>query len=333
MKLSIIIPVYNMEKYIEKCLGSIFTNRNIDKEFEVICIDDGSKDASVKKIYEFKEKYYDKLTVISIRNSGVSNARNIGLENSGGEYVTFVDSDDWVSEDYLDIIFKSIEENGESDLFIFNTVFYGTEEKVKKERVTDTIYNTENHVCCKVFKNKLIKENKLKFPVEIKLAEDMVFTFKYIYLIDSYTYVDKSIYFYRCDREGSTMTSEINSVYKQIFYACDELYKYYKEMNINFAKIQELEYLFIKNIIIRNTPKIIKGNKKIKNIINEIEEEIEYIEEKFPDWINNKYIRNNADKYCSEKLGDDYKKVLLNFRNKKYLKVMFYFIKGKLLRR
>ena len=93
MKLSIIIPVYNMEKYIEKCLGSIFTNRNIDKEFEVICIDDGSKDASVKKIYEFKEKYYDKLTVISIRNSGVSNARNIGLENSGGEYVTFVDSD------------------------------------------------------------------------------------------------------------------------------------------------------------------------------------------------------------------------------------------------
>lgn len=330
MKLSIIIPVYNMQKYIDKCLNSILYG-NENKNIEIICIDDGSKDNSLMILKNY-EKKYNIVKVISIENAGVSNARNIGLENAKGEYITFVDSDDWVSEDFIDSILKAIYENGESDLIIFNTIFYDEKEIIKKEKLKDTIYNTENHVCCKVFKNNIIKNNKLNFPVDIKLAEDMVFTFKYIYLINNYIYIDKDIYFYRCKREGSTMTSEINFIYKQIFIACDELYKYYKEANVNNKKIQELEYLFIKNIIIRNTYKIIKSTNKITKIVNEIQEELKYIEKKFPNWINNKYIINDADKYCSEKLGKHYYKVILNFKKKKYLKVIFYFIKGKILR-
>lgn len=331
MELSIIIPVYNMEKYLEECLNSIFSNKNTDGEYEVICINDGSTDSSLDILNTLLEKYKDRLKVINIENAGVSNARNIGIKEAKGKYITFVDSDDWVSEDFIENIFKSITNNPECELFIFNTIFAGKREYIHKEYIQDTIYNTENHACCKVFKSNIVKENNILFPINIKLGEDMVFTFKYIFYIEKYIHINSPIYYYRCNREGSTMTSEISSVYKQIFIACDELYNYCINKNLISNVKDELEYLFIKNIIIRNTPKIVKSNKSIKGIINEVDEEINYMNSKFINWQNNKYIKQDADKYCSGKLGKYYKDVLYNLRIKKYIKVLYYVTKGKLI--
>lgn len=331
MDISIIIPVYNMEKYLEKCLNSIFNNKIENIELEVICVNDGSMDSSLDILNAFLNNYPDLLKVITIENSGVSNARNIGIKAAKGEYITFIDSDDWVSEDFIEKIHNAIKDNPESELFIFDTIFAGQKEEIHEEHISDTIYNTENHACCKVFKKNIVEKNNILFPVNIKLGEDMVFTFKYIFSINNYLYINEAIYYYRYSREGSTMTSQINNVYKQIFDACDELYKYCIDKNLIHKINEELEYLFIKNIIIRNTPKIIKSNKNIKSIMKEINEEINYMNEKFENWQENKYLKRDADKYCSKKIGKEYINVLVNLKMKKYLNVIYYFCKGKLI--
>lgn len=333
MRLSVIVPVYNMELYIEKCINSIIKSDTNNYDFEIICINDGSSDSSLKILNRFKENNNRKIKIINIENSGVSNARNIGISEAKGDYITFVDSDDWVEESFLDDIFYNLEKNINTDLFIFNTKFVSDKCFDKKEKITDTVFNTENHACCKVFKKDIIFKENIKFPINIKLGEDMVFTFKYIFNANRIKYIDKTLYFYRLNREGSTMSTQVNKLYKQIFLACDELYNYCIEKDIMWKYQSELEYLFIKNILIRNTPKIIKNNKNITLIIREIDDELKYMEDKFPSWIENIYMNNNSDKYCSDKLGIYFKKTLSAMKERKYITMVYYFILGKLKRK
>ena len=107
MKFSIIIPVYNVEKYIEKCLISILEQSYSD--YEIIVVDDGSKDKSGVICDEFSQKY-NQITVIHIPNGGVSNARNIGISKATGEYYWFIDSDDYIKPNSLEIIARSYAE-------------------------------------------------------------------------------------------------------------------------------------------------------------------------------------------------------------------------------
>ena len=95
--ISIIVPVYNCEEYIEKCIDSIL--HQTYQNFEVIVINDGSKDNTLEKLKKYINK--NKITIISIENNGVSNARNLGIKNSKGDYICFIDSDDWVEKEYL----------------------------------------------------------------------------------------------------------------------------------------------------------------------------------------------------------------------------------------
>lgn len=333
MRLSVIVPVYNMELYIEKCINSIIKSNTNNYDFEIVCINDGSSDSSLKILNRLKKNNNEKIKIIDIENSGVSNARNIGINEARGEYVTFVDSDDWVNENFLEDIFYNLEKNTNVDLFIFNMEFVSDKSFVKKEKIKDTVFNTENHACCKVFKRDIILNRNIKFPTNIKLGEDMVFTFIYIFNTNRVKYIDKTLYFYRLNREGSVMSTQVNKLYKQIFLACDELYNYCIDKNIMGKYKSELEYLFIKNILIRNTPKIIKANRNINLIIREIDDELKYIEDRFPNWIENIYMNNNSDKYCSEKLGIYFKKILRAMKKRKYLLMIYYFILGKLKRK
>lgn len=330
MKLSIIIPIYNMERYLKKCLESIFNNKKINYDFEVICINDGSTDLSLEILKAFRKTNSDKMKIVNINNSGVSTARNIGIKEANGEYITFIDSDDWISDDFLQCIFTALNEEPECELFIFNTNLVKKEVFANKEEINDTVFNTENHACGKVFKKEVVSKNKIEFPPNIKLGEDMVFTFKYILMISKIKYVNKNIYYYRCNREGSTMSTQINTLYRQIFDACDELYNYSIDSNKICIFKDELEYLFVKNIIIRNTLKVLRSKKMLKEILKELDEEIVYINEKFPGWSENKYIIQDADRYCSKKLGHFFKDVLINFRNKRYILVIYYYLKGKM---
>ena len=116
-KISIIIPVYNLETYIGKCLDSIIKQLPLDGSVQVYTIDDGSKDHSRSVIQSYVEKNHC-IHYVYKENGGVSSARNLGLELIDSEYVTFIDGDDWVSDDYFTVILNELKKNPE--LLCFN---------------------------------------------------------------------------------------------------------------------------------------------------------------------------------------------------------------------
>lgn len=220
MELSIIVPVYNVEKYLEECLESIYKIKNIN--FEVILVNDGSTDNSLEILEKYK-KNYEKITkIINKKNGGLSSARNVGIEQAKGEYLAFIDSDDIIDS----VLFEEFFKEGQtleldvmvgnmryfSDLKIgepffrsdeikklpiqtgtkfFLTLFEG--KKCFREEVVDDIYN-----------RKFICENKLYFYEDI-IHEDSYFT-PLVYLkAKRIKYIDKAFYYYR-QRSGSIMS-------------------------------------------------------------------------------------------------------------------------------
>lgn len=116
MLLSIIVPSYNVEKYIEKCIDSLVYQENI--EFEIIIVNDGSTDKTFNKICEIKNKYPKEITVVNQKNKGLGGARNTGLRHAKGKYITFVDSDDYLLKNTFSNLFKSIN-NKEFDILCY----------------------------------------------------------------------------------------------------------------------------------------------------------------------------------------------------------------------
>ena len=190
--LSIIIPVYNTEKYLEECINSIISN---DKSFEVLLIDDGSTDNSGHICDEF-EKKDKRIKTIHKKNGGVSSARNLGIEMASGRYVMFVDSDDKLDHDW----YQSLEYIRNSDFYIFDKRF-GND--VSKENLLKFIigYNKLN-ICIagpfrKVIKRKIIINNHIKFNEKIINGEDMLFNLEILYVSKTYDIVPYNYYYYR----------------------------------------------------------------------------------------------------------------------------------------
>lgn len=194
MRLSIIIPVYNAEKYIRKCIESIFSN--LENSFEVIIINDGSDDNTLKIIKEFMKKYTN-IILINNTNKGVSYSRNIGIKKAQGDYIMFVDADDKLRKNWFDEMKKYISE--ENDIIYFSQ--YNL--KSYKENVLKYIigYNVEN-ICIagpysKLFKRNLIEENGISFDEKIINGEDMLFNIKALNKANNIKMIRKSFYLYR----------------------------------------------------------------------------------------------------------------------------------------
>ena len=185
-KISVIIPVYNVERYLERCLDSIVSNSYED--LEIICINDGSTDNS----YEILRKYAEKDTricLINKKNGGVSSARNAGIKASNGEYIAFVDSDDWVHKEYFMYLFKLITES-KADLAICGhkvTASYVEDEILEKGQFQYMNLGIEDFFRSnsikrvpwgKIYKRSLIKE--IQFAENVSLAEDLLFNIEVV---------------------------------------------------------------------------------------------------------------------------------------------------------
>ena len=123
VKISVIIPVYNVEKYLKECLDSVI-NQTL-KDIEIICVNDGSTDNSLNILENYAKKD-NRIIVISQKNKGLSGARNTGLKYCSGEYVSFIDSDDYVSKDLFELTYNNAISNN-SDLVIFKIASLYTE--------------------------------------------------------------------------------------------------------------------------------------------------------------------------------------------------------------
>ena len=221
-EISVIIPVYNTEKYLSKCIESVLCQTF--KDFELILVDDGSTDRSgvICDYYELSDK---RVRTIHKSNEGVSGARNTGLAHAKGRYITFVDSDDYIEETWLNGLYDSMEKN-HSDLVYANydrvdedgnIIYFSTHEnryklisnpEEKIQYILDTLKGGLGwEVCFRLFRRDLIKQNCLKFCETCSgFAEDMGFVLSYILYCNNYCSTDLRGYKYLV-RNDSAMES------------------------------------------------------------------------------------------------------------------------------
>lgn len=219
--LSIIIPVYNAEKYLQKCLDSMVDYIKTYK-LQIIAVNDGSIDKSLEILEEYECKYG--ITVISQKNAGVSAARNAGIIEACGKYLTFVDADDIILNDFWDTLEQW--EESIAEMLIYNYLDIDEKDKciqkvcvikeissindVKKAFLLGHQFNT----CWgKVYLTKVIKENRIEFPVDMCVGEDMYWMAKVITKISNIECIDCYSYGYRQNQAGAmvSLRKELNS--------------------------------------------------------------------------------------------------------------------------
>lgn len=216
---SIIVPVYNTQPYLNECLDSL---RNQDyKNIEVIIVNDGSTDNSKKIITDFINKYDLKnFILIDKENGGVCSARNMGLQKATGDWIAFVDSDDWVETSFVSDLINACRKN-DFDFFLSGFRVYEMSEK-KFEIWTDFSLeyakmpegikelSSLDYVCGRFYKRELIENHSIKFDERIRFCEDNAFNYDYVGIIKAYGCSNKIGYNYRRGHEGTLSKSSVN---------------------------------------------------------------------------------------------------------------------------
>ncbi len=219
IKVSVIIPVYNVEPYLRRCLDSV-VNQTL-KDIEIICINDGSTDNSLK-ILEDYAKQDDRLKIITIQNSGVSVARNIGIKNSTGEYIGFVDSDDWIDFDFYEKLYNSVELNNYDIVKADMIRVYSNKSELSSlnNQIKNNIYFFTSEFYSAIYKKNFLNNNKILFPVNIITGEDIVFSLQCVLAKPNLCIMKGTNYYYYKERENSKSktlsTQKILSLYEQI---------------------------------------------------------------------------------------------------------------------
>lgn len=299
-KVSVIVPVYNTEKYLEKCLLNI-VNQTLD-DIEVLVINDGSKDNSKYIIERFEKMYPQKIKAFSKKNEGVSITRNYGLSKATGDYISFVDSDDEIDVTMLEKLYnKAISEN--FDITIANVkLVYEESEKTEilnmpinedtKEinKIKETMTYFYPILCDKIIKRDLIyNEYNCFLPFESGVwYEDTQWLLKIYPRIKSIGIVNEPLYYY-LQRQGS-ITFTYNEKLYDIINNMDVIIDYYKKNDIYDEYEAELEFLYSRYAFATFIKRLSKC--KNKKTFNEgVDYAIKKVNEAFPNYKNNKYLK------------------------------------------
>lgn len=291
MKISCIVPVYNVEKYIKKCLDSIL--KQSFKDFEIILVDDGSTDNSGKICDEY-EKKDDRIKVIHKSNGGLSDARNKGIENANGDYFIFIDSDDYIDENMFEILYNlNIENNTEiaacDKAFVFeNTgkIEYGNETNIVRvlnsEETFKIIVDFYKKLGMEMW-NKLYSKtlfDNIRFP-KGKIFEDQATQYKLIFAANKISYVEKSMYYY-LRRDNSITTQKYTDKEKQRLEMVNSMVNYIKQNHPDIVSEVVTYKILSCNLTIVN--KMIKSNtydkKFLKIVIQDTLNETKYLKKK-----------------------------------------------------
>ena len=212
-KVSIIVPVYKAEQYLHRCVDSILSQSFID--WELILVDDGSPDRSGAICDEYAQKD-DRIRVIHKENGGISSARNIGINNAQGEWLTFVDSDDWIEGDALGLV-QQAQDN--ENLLVMDIVqikenckklLHKKAQVLKDETFRNKLYKYIFDTVflapwAKFFRLDIIKKYNIVFDEEIKWAEDRLFNLSYLSHINSIRFLGKGCYVYVMPNQSETI--------------------------------------------------------------------------------------------------------------------------------
>ena len=289
-EISVIVPVYNVQKYLRKCLNSLV--KQTFKDIEIIAVNDGSTDDSEEILKEYAEKY-DNFSYYNKENGGLSDARNFGLKHANGRYVAFVDSDDYVDRTMYEKMYNKALENNydyvECDFYWVypnkNRLDRGIRHKNKNEML---LYGRV------VAWNKLIKRDVITelFPKGLYF-EDIEFFYKLIPNINDFAFVDEPLVYY-VQRENS-QSKEQSYKTAQIFNIFDNVFDYYRKHKIYDKYRRELEYSYVRILLCSS----LKRMCKIKDDVARNRlcyETWTNLNTKFPDWKKNKLLKANNGK-------------------------------------
>ena len=295
-KVSIILPVYNVEKYLSACLDSLLAQTL--EEIEIVAVNDGSTDGSLQILQAYQSLNPEKLFIFSTENHGVSRARNYGFAHSHGEYVWFVDSDDFVEPDACRLLYEKATADG-NDLVLFRYYNVDSETGVRKEYIA-SCHNQNFRVADKPYELPAISPypwikfihrdlfNGLCFPEGIRF-EDLPVAYLLAVKARSIGYVDQCFYNYRKNVGFlSRLTPATLHIRNAIIFMKKEmeklgLFEQY-QTELDFIAVRHFFYRFWKLLTNYET-----DQKELKlQLINEL---FDYIESNIPDWENNHYVR------------------------------------------
>lgn len=329
VKVSVIVPVYNCEKYIRECIESLI-NQTL-KECEFIFVNDGSIDKSKEIIEEYASKDI-RIKLINQKNGGVSVARNTGLANAIGEYIGFVDGDDYIEKDYYENLYNSANENS-CEIVICNwkselkdngnrlNLPFEKNKVLDKKYIEKNIYQYfiqfegMNSVWNKIFRSELIKKYNIKFPVGIKLGEDAIFNIKAFAHLNSCFYLDYNGYFYRPVEGSATNDIFKNDYFKAAIDEYNKAPKEYSEWNINLETVEKFKAIKLLNKVISLTYMYF-----IPNSNNTLIDRYRHVKKV----INNEQVSELIKRYyddISRDKGKYEKKIIENIRNKRIFNI------------
>ena len=288
-KVSVIVPIYNVEKYLEKCINSLLSQTLED--IQIILVNDGSKDNSGNIAKECEKNNKNRIIYVEKENGGLSDARNYGLKYATGDFIAFLDSDDYIEKNaYEEMYNKAIEENAdyvECD-FIWefpNKIRVDKQYpyKNKKEMLSFVRVVAWN----KLIKRQLITDNNLEFPKGLRY-EDVEFTYKLIPFINKFAYVDKPFIHY-VQREGSIANVQ-NERTAEIFTVLNNVIEFYKKNNIYEEYRNELEYNYARYLLCSSLKRMCKiKDKTIREKL--LTESWERLNLNFPNWKENVILK------------------------------------------
>lgn len=281
--ITVVVPIYNVEKYIHRCIDSIINQTY--KDLEIILIDDDSPDNCPKICDEYVKKD-DRIRVIHKKNGGLSDARNTGIKNAHGKYITFIDSDDWIPKDSIRILYEYLLKNDadiasgflketyiyEDDVDYTNLICTSYDKKAALECLF-YLHNFSNSASGKLYKTQLF--NDIRYP-KGKLYEDLGTTYKIFAKANKCISIDKIVYYYfqneysivhskfsqrrydalifaneALDYINNNFPDIINSAYYRIFYEClsiiNDMPYFYRDKNKIFKLIRKYRKIVIKD--------------------------------------------------------------------------------------
>lgn len=280
MKLSIIIPAYNVEKYIPHCLESIYEQQVPENEFEVIVVNDGSTDSTAKIVKGFQEKHYN-LTLLTQNNQGASAGRNNGLRHAKGDLIWYVDSDDAVTKNSINNIFLYFEKYPHADFLIFDRISvdlqhgteeywhsYGANHLTSKTRYLEALDRVTSNKRLRsavnwlfVYKRDYLISHNLFFVTGM-INEDDEFRLRVFYFAKEVRYIPFAHYKYTLMRPGSVTTENFTPTNKTIT-AAKKTIANWKKFESDFAKTKEdkrfingfYRQIYGRLLLVANTPK------------------------------------------------------------------------------
>lgn len=308
---SVVVPVYNTEKYLRRCMDALLSQTIEQQNFEIIAVNDGSTDSSPEILKEYSDRYPGVVRIFNKNNGGQASARNLGIQKAVGRYIGFADSDDYVDKTLFQKMYeKAVEADADLTECHYHSMLeqnttdenglptyreIGTRGTIgDKKEVRELFLNPQVSPWNKLYRREILTENGILFP-EGMIYEDTAFYIKTLPFIKKHAYVDEKLVYY-CVRQNSTMTGNLGKRVGDIFKVFDDIIEFFLRKGLFSKYKDELEYFCVKTAFCSNLSRIGRVDSYFmrKELYNKT---FSFVTKHFPYYRKNKYFKGKIGLY------------------------------------